>query len=74
LDFALILVLATLVTGLIWAFDALFLRRARRAASQEGNEAREPVIVEYAKSFFPILLVVLLLRSFHLETLRNPSG
>jgi signal peptidase I len=74
LDFALILVLATFVTGLIWALDALVLRRSRRAAAPEGTEPREPVIVEYAKSFFPILLVVLLLRSFLFEPFRIPSG
>jgi signal peptidase I len=74
LDFALILVLATFVTGLIWALDALFFKKARRAAAPEGTELREPVIVEYAKSFFPILLVVLLLRSFLFEPFRIPSG
>lgn len=70
MDFALILVLATVVSGLIWAFDAAFLQRARRAA----NRSREPVLVEYAKSFFPILLIVLLLRSFLFEPFRIPSG
>lgn len=74
MDFALILVLATFVTGLIWALDALFFKRGRRAAATDGTEPREPVIVEYAKSFFPILLVVLLLRSFLFEPFRIPSG
>jgi signal peptidase I len=69
-DFALILVLATAVSGLIWAFDAAFLQRGRRAAGR----GREPVLVEYAKSFFPILLIVLVLRSFLFEPFRIPSG
>jgi len=35
---------------------------------------REPVLVEYARSFFPIILVVLLVRSFVVEPFRIPSG
>lgn len=68
MDFALILVVATAGSGLIWAFDALLLRRRR----PEGGA--EPVVVEYARSFFPILLVVLLIRSFLFEPFRIPSA
>jgi len=74
LDFALILVIATAVTGVIWLFDAIVLAPARSRAAAGGGSAREPILVEYAKSFFPVLLLVLLLRSFLFEPFRIPSG
>jgi signal peptidase I len=67
-DFSLILVLATALAGVIWSIDLLFFRR-RRAA-----DAPEPTVVEYAHSFFPILLIVLLVRSFLYEPFRIPSS
>ncbi len=70
LDFALILVIATGVTGVIWAFDALVLQRGRAGDAERG----EPILVEYARAFFPILLFVLVLRSFLYEPFRIPSG
>ncbi|MEE8237800.1 MAG: S26 family signal peptidase, partial [Gammaproteobacteria bacterium] len=79
LDFALLLVAATFLTGAIWALDALFLKKLRlRRGVQVGAElssvGREPIVVEYARSFFPILLLVLVLRSFLFEPFRIPSG
>ncbi len=62
------LVLATLLSGVAWLVDRLWLRRRR----PEGG--REPLIVEYARSFFPIFFVVLVLRSFVVEPFRIPSG
>lgn len=38
-----------------------------------GAVTREPVVVEYARSFFPVILVILLLRSFVAEPYRIPS-
>jgi signal peptidase I len=86
-DFPTLLVGATLFTGLAWVFDAIFLApgRSRRAAAlaREGGIAdpeqvvralKEPVWVEYCKSFFPVILAVLLLRSFLVEPFRIPSG
>ena len=74
MDFALVLVVLTAITGLIWLLDAALLQRARRRKAAGGRSAKDPVLVEYAKSFFPILLLVLLLRSFLFEPFRIPSG
>lgn len=97
-NFALILFVLLVVTGLIWLLDILVLRkaRARKAAAaaarfdpqvigdpqeaarlkQEAAEkaARAPWWVEYAVSFFPVILFVFLLRSFVVEPFRIPSG
>ena len=88
IDFALVLVIAVAVTGVVWVFDALVLAPRRRlqladVEAQSGQPldapsrqriAPEPVVVEYAKSFFPVLLLVLLLRSFLVEPFQIPSG
>jgi signal peptidase I len=72
-DFAAILVALSAITGLVWAADVLFFakRRTERAA---GAEVAEPVIVEYARSFFPVIFIVLLIRSFLAEPFRIPSS
>ena len=66
--FALFMIVVLLVTGLIWLFDILVLSKKRPAG------ADEPVLVEYAKSFFPVILVVFLVRSFIVEPFKIPSG
>jgi signal peptidase I len=86
-DFPTLLVAATLFTGLAWAADALVWapRRGRTARqlerqgmSPESREVaavlKEPTWIEYCKSFFPVILAVLLLRSFLVEPFRIPSG
>jgi signal peptidase I len=76
-DFSFILVVATLLTGAIWGADAWLFRPGRmQAAVARGvgpENVREPVIVEYARSFFPVILIVLLIRSFLFEPFRIPS-
>ena len=68
MNFALILFSALVITGGIWMLDALLLKRSR------GPDDREPMLVEYAKSFFPVILVVFGLRSFLVEPFKIPSG
>ena len=72
-DFPAFLVLATLVTGVIWLIDALLFAKKRRLKAG-GEKVKEPVLVEYSRSFFPIILIVLILRSFLVEPFRIPSG
>ncbi len=56
------------ITGLIWLLDK-FVWAPKRLSNQA-----EPIIVEYAKSFFPIILAVLVIRSFIAEPFRIPSA
>jgi signal peptidase I len=73
-DFSFILVAATFLTGLIWGLDSWLFKPRRLAAAQaQGSEPTEPVVVEYARSFFPVILIVLLIRSFLFEPFRIPS-
>jgi signal peptidase I len=76
-DFSFILVAATLLTGVVWGIDSwLFKPQRMAAAAARGvppEEVREPIVVEYARSFFPVILIVLLIRSFLFEPFRIPS-
>lgn len=68
MNFALILFVLLLVSGAIWVTDAFILRK-RRAAT-----AKDPWWVEYGASFFPVILIVFVLRSFIVEPFKIPSG
>lgn len=69
-DFSFFLVAATFVTGVVWGGYWLYLKNAHQPYQLE----KEPLLVEYARSFFPVVLIVLLLRSFLVEPFRIPSG
>lgn len=71
-NFELILFYATIISGGIALFDILYLAAKRKA--KKGENAKQPLIIEYARSFFPIFLIVFLLRSFLFEPFRIPSG
>ncbi len=85
----LILVIGTCLTGLVVFLDKLVLAEKRRkrvlnetydAKFNQGmshvskKEYKEPWYIDYSRSFFPVLLIVLILRSFIAEPFRIPSG
>jgi signal peptidase I len=76
-DFSLMLVIVGAVSGLIWVLDLAFFARRRKAAAAlagtPGERVREPIAVEYARSFFPVIILVLVIRSFLFEPFRIPS-
>jgi signal peptidase I len=69
MDFAFYLTAAVVITGVISLIDVLFWARKRR---REGR--KQPVLIEYARSFFPVLLLVWLIRSFLIQPYRVPSS
>jgi signal peptidase I len=103
MNFALILLVLVVLTGIAWVFDKLvFLPKRRRDADaavaefdrqQErvgerfadenaaqtragirDEKLRQPWWLEYSASFFPVILVVFVVRSFVVEPFKIPSG
>jgi signal peptidase I len=76
-DFSLVLIVITGVSGVVWGIDHWLLspRRlaAARAAGREPDSLQIPGTVDYARSFFPVMAVLLVLRSFLYEPYRIPS-
>ncbi len=68
MNFALILFCLLLVSGAIWVADVLVFSKQRAA------DAKDPWWVEYGASFFPVILLVFVLRSFIVEPFKIPSG
>ncbi|ATQ76346.1 signal peptidase I [Massilia violaceinigra] len=101
-NFALILFVAMVLTGIVWCLDVFYFARQRRAAadaalaafdarnaklstegikvdntSRQSIEAailRQPTWIEYSGSFFPVIALVFILRSFLYEPFKIPSG
>lgn len=90
-NFALILFVLMIATGIIWVLDIFYyakLRRSRvqQALVQAGEQIdddtrialkerilRRPLWIEYSGGFFPVILLVFLLRSFLFEPFKIPS-
>jgi signal peptidase I len=73
-DFAVVLTLLTLLTGLVSALDQWWLGPRRAAVLAPGQVDQPGGFVDFCRSFFPVILLVLLLRSFLVEPFRIPSG
>jgi len=74
MDFELALFLAMLLAGLIMYWDRVIGRPRRIRQSETGVTLRMPLVVEYSRAFFPVILAVFLLRAFIVEPFRIPSG
>ena len=68
MNFALILFLLLSATFVLWLADRYVFRKRR------APDAKEPLWVEYGASFFPVILIVFVLRSFLVEPFKIPSG
>src|SRR5499433_1569072 len=68
MNFALILFVLLMFTGAFALADGVYFSKQRR------KDDKEPWWIEYPKSFFPVILIVFLLRSFVVEPFRIPSG
>ena len=68
-DFLNILALLTIFTGVICLVDIIMRRR-----QGVSSKIKHPLVIEYARAFFPILLIVLLIRAFLVQPYRVPTG
>jgi signal peptidase I len=72
MDLSAILLLTCTVAGTIMLAETLYFK-PRRPAMASGNRIPEPVLVNYARTFLPVILIVLIVRSFLFEPFRIPS-
>lgn len=75
-DFASILFVLTVVSGVLWSLDRWLLEPRRQAVARTtGSEApKASWLVDLGRQFFPVIAAVFLLRSFVVEPFRIPSG
>ncbi len=80
MDFSLILLVFVLITGLVSLLYWLMCERPRATAGETAaptdasGQHNKPLLVEYARALFPVVLIVFALRSFVIEPFRIPSG
>lgn len=73
-DFLNILALLTIFTGVVTLVDYIRTRRLRKELKTNNKEIKYPTLVDYSRAFFPVLLIVLVLRSFIIQNYKVPTG
>ncbi|MDO5611259.1 MAG: signal peptidase I [Pseudomonadota bacterium] len=71
--FEIALVSLTFITAVFWAMDKLVWKK-RRAEAGLLEQDHLPWYIDYSNAFFPVLLAILILRSFIAEPFRIPTG
>lgn len=72
--FEIALVVLTLGSGLVLLVDRFYWRKRRLAGAGLLDDGSEPALLDWSRSFFPVLAVVLVVRSFIAEPYRIPSS
>lgn len=68
-DFPKILLIIVVFTGAVSLVDWIYCK-----VRPEEKTRKKPILIDYARSFFPVLLIVLVIRSFVAQAYRVPSG
>lgn len=74
IDFPFWLITATVVSGVIVLADSIYCRYYATTTVNQTETTNLPKLIDYSRSFFPVLLFVLLLRSFFFEPFKVPTG
>ncbi len=69
INFMAALTILVIVTGIVSLIDVLFFRKKRKE-----KQAKMPLMIEYSRSFFGVLLLVWVIRSFIIQPYRVPTG
>lgn len=72
IDFPFLLFTLAVVSGVIWLFDSIYCK-LKAANLDKADREKLPIIVDYAKSFFPVFLIVFLLRAFVIQPFEVPT-